>query len=64
MESRTHGSQKPKYAGQSFIFGIPEVKGETPSDCVEKVHDLIENKMNIENAKKSITLQRAHRIGK
>jgi hypothetical protein len=40
------------------------VKGETPSDCVEKVHDLMENTMNIENTKKSITLQRAHRIGK
>ncbi|XP_053391044.1 uncharacterized protein LOC128553878 [Mercenaria mercenaria] len=47
-----------------LFFGIPEVKGESDSDCVEKVLDLIKNKLEIKNAKSSIKLHRAHRIGK
>ena len=46
-----------------LFFGIPEVKNETDSDCVQKVLTLIEAKCNIENATTDIKLHRAHRIG-
>ncbi|XP_053395796.1 uncharacterized protein LOC128555965 [Mercenaria mercenaria] len=47
-----------------LFFGIPEVRGENDADCVEKVLDLIESKLEIEDAKINIKLHRAHRIGK
>jgi hypothetical protein len=47
-----------------LFFGIPEEKGEKDSDCVNKVLDLIENKLQVENASENIKLHRAHRIGR
>ena len=39
-------------------------KNETDDDCVEKVLDLIENELEISNAKVEIKLHRAHRVGR
>lgn len=47
-----------------LFFGIPEEKGENDTDCVVKVLDLIENKLEIADAKSNIKLHRAHRIGR
>lgn len=47
-----------------LFFGITEEKDEKDSDCVNKVLDLIENKLQINNAKEEIKIHRAHRIGR
>ncbi|XP_052820388.1 uncharacterized protein LOC128246236 [Mya arenaria] len=51
-----------------LFFGIPENTDpnnrESDADCVEKVLELIETKMEIADAKQSIKLHRAHRIGR
>lgn len=47
-----------------LFFGIPEVKGEKDTDCTDKVLDLIETQLEIQNAKAEIKLHRAHRIGR
>ena len=47
-----------------IFYKIPEAVGETDADCVQKVLDLIENDLEIENANRDIKLHRAHRMGK
>ena len=47
-----------------IFYKIPEAVGETDADCVQKVVDLIENDLEIENANRDIKLHRAHRMGK
>ena len=47
-----------------MFYKIPEERNETDDDCVEKVLDLIENDLEIPNAKTEIKLHRAHRIGR
>ena len=47
-----------------MFYRIPEERGETDDSCVEKVLGLIEDAMGIENARDTIKLHRAHRIGK
>lgn len=44
------------------FFGIPEVKGETWSDCVEKIKNLMEVNLGLENTDQ-ISIVRAHRVG-
>ena len=47
-----------------MFYRIPEERGETDDSCVEKVLGLIEDVLGIENARDTIKLHRAHRIGK
>lgn len=47
-----------------MFYKIPEERNETDNDCVEKVLDLIENDLEIPNAKTEIKLHRAHRVGR
>ena len=47
-----------------IFYKVPEAVGETDAHCVQKVLDLIENDLEIENANRDIKLHRAHRMGK
>lgn len=47
-----------------LFYRIPEARDESDADCVDKVLNLIEETMGIQNAKQEIKLHRAHRIGK
>ena len=47
-----------------MFYKIPEERNETDDDCVEKVLKLIEEDLEIPNAKAEMELHRAHRIGR
>ena len=47
-----------------IFYGIEEAKGEKGSDCVKKVLDLLDGKLEIPGARDSIKLQKAYRMGK
>ena len=47
-----------------MFYKIPEERNETDDDCVEKVLNLIEEDLEIPNAKAEMKLHRAHRIGR
>ena len=47
-----------------IFYRIPEERNETDEDCVEKVLTLIQQQLEIQNAKNEIKLHRAHRIGR
>ena len=47
-----------------LFFNVPEARGETDSDCEDKILDIMQDHMQIENAKTDIKLHRTHRIGR
>ena len=47
-----------------LFYNIPEENGETDDTCVQKVLNIMENDMNIDNASRDIKLQRVDRIGR
>ena len=47
-----------------LFFNVPEERGETDSDCEAKILDIMQEDMQIENAKTEIKLYRTHRIGR
>ena len=47
-----------------LFFNVPEERGETDSDCEDKILDIMQDHMQIENAKTDIKLHRTHRIGR
>ena len=47
-----------------LFFNVPEERGETDSDCEAKILDIMQEDMQIENAKTEIKLHRTHRIGR
>lgn len=47
-----------------IFYGIEEEQGEKDEDCVRKVLELIEDKLEIVGAKDTVKLHRAHRMGK
>ena len=46
-----------------IFYRIPEEKGETDQDCVEKVLNLIQSELRVENAR-DIRFHKVHRIGR
>ena len=47
-----------------LFFNVPEERGETDSDCEQKILDIMQHDMEIENAQSNIKLHRTHRIGR
>ena len=47
-----------------LFFNVPEERGETDSDCEAKILDIMQEDMQIENAKTEIKLHRTHRSGR
>ena len=47
-----------------IFYGLREEKGEKDEDCVRKVLELIEDKLQIPGAKDTVKLHRAHRMGR
>ncbi|CAB3992748.1 unc-13-like C [Paramuricea clavata] len=47
-----------------LIFNIPESENEYPEKCVEKVYEILQNKLEIDDASSKMPIERAHRIGR
>ena len=47
-----------------LFYNVDEERGETDDACMKKVLGIIEYEMRIENARRDMRLQRAHRIGR
>ena len=47
-----------------LFFNVPEERGETDSDCEQKIFDIMQHDMEIENARSDIKLHRTHRSGR
>ena len=47
-----------------LFYNVDEERGETDDACMEKVLGIIEDEMRIENARRDMSVHRAHRIGR
>ncbi|CAB4036210.1 Hypothetical predicted protein [Paramuricea clavata] len=47
-----------------MLFSLPEETNETPEKSMEKVYEIVENKHGIHDARRTMPIERAHRMGR